>query len=71
MKQLLQSTNPPGLLVDSLLLLSQLARISKDYYEPIDRAEVYAEVCQLLDREFSVVLADRPLLAPKPSICRW
>ncbi|KAK3262632.1 hypothetical protein CYMTET_28523 [Cymbomonas tetramitiformis] len=46
--QLLGPTNPPGVLVDALLAISQLARISVDNYRPIARANIYGSVKSLL-----------------------
>jgi len=36
------------LIVDSLSLISQLARISKDFYEPIHNANIYADLNTLI-----------------------
>eukprot|EP00191_Tetraselmis_sp_GSL018_P012506 CAMPEP_0177598674 /NCGR_PEP_ID=MMETSP0419_2-20121207/12506_1 /TAXON_ID=582737 /ORGANISM="Tetraselmis sp., Strain GSL018" /LENGTH=1263 /DNA_ID=CAMNT_0019091197 /DNA_START=454 /DNA_END=4245 /DNA_ORIENTATION=- len=48
MSRLLKDTNPPGVLVDALLTVSQLARISKDNYEPIARAGIYPSIRRLI-----------------------
>ena len=39
---LLSADSPDQLLVDTLSLISQLARISKDFYEPIHQVNMYA-----------------------------
>ena len=56
MKHMLQPGSPPGLVVDSLLLLSQLARISKDYYPAIDAAEVSPDRRAIYFFSFCLVL---------------
>jgi len=45
---LLATSNPPCVIVDTLLVLSQLARASKDSYAHIDSAELYPELRALL-----------------------
>eukprot|EP00899_Mesostigma_viride_P028194 jgi/Mesvir1/855/Mv17428-RA.1 len=41
-------TNPAPILVDALLIVSQLARITRDHYEPIHRAGIYGSLRALL-----------------------
>jgi fused len=40
--------NRPGLLVDALLILSNLARISAEFYEPLNNADFYFNLRALL-----------------------
>lgn len=46
---ILAKTNSENLLVDTLSLISQLARISKDFYEPIHQADMYKELKTLIE----------------------
>lgn len=46
--KLLSPQNPPGVLVDALLAVSQLARIHRDHYEPISRGGLCAAARPLL-----------------------
>ena len=46
--QLLSKDNQITLIVDTLSLISQLARISKDFYEPIHNANVYNDLNTLI-----------------------
>ena len=39
------------LLIDVLSIISQLARISKEYYETIDKADIYADLKNLIVHE--------------------
>uniref|UniRef100_A0A7S3VLZ8 non-specific serine/threonine protein kinase n=1 Tax=Dunaliella tertiolecta TaxID=3047 RepID=A0A7S3VLZ8_DUNTE len=50
-QRLMQDDNPPAVLVDVLLVVSQLARVNKESfntYEPISRATIYPHVRKLL-----------------------
>ncbi len=49
--QLLQDKNPKGVLTDALLILGQLARLSKDNYEAIHHANAYTAFYKLLSHE--------------------
>ena len=49
--------NPPALLIDALLLVSQLARSNKDYYAHVDGAEIYGQIKTLLAHEEAAVRA--------------
>ena len=42
--RLLGGENPPGLLIDALLLVSQLARSNKEYYAHVDGADIYPHI---------------------------
>ena len=42
--RLLGGENPPGLLIDTLLLVSQLARSKKEHYAHVDGAEIYPQI---------------------------
>eukprot|EP00741_Cyanophora_paradoxa_P004992 tig00000842_g4839.t1 len=46
---LLDTARSPSLIVDTLLIISQLARISKEHYEPIHKAELYQAFGRLLN----------------------
>lgn len=46
--RLLQPSNPSATLVGALLTVSQLARLHKDNYPPLARAEPYTQLRQLL-----------------------
>jgi fused-like protein len=46
--KLLSTENPINLIVDSLSLVSQLARISKDFYETIHNANIYNDLNVLI-----------------------
>lgn len=46
--RLLGDENPTSLIVDSLSLVSQLARISREFYEAIHNANVYNEIKALI-----------------------
>lgn len=46
-QRLMRESNPPAVLVDTLLVVSQLARLNKDAfntYEPIAKAAIYPNV---------------------------
>ena len=45
---ILKPNNSAPILVDGLLILSQLARVSRDYYEGIAKADVYSNIRKLL-----------------------
>lgn len=45
---LLASDNQPVIIADALNILSQLARLSKEYYEPIHQLNIYIEIKQLM-----------------------
>jgi fused-like protein len=45
---ILKPDNSPPILVDSLLILSQLARVSREYYEEIAEADIYSNIRSLL-----------------------
>jgi len=45
---LLDTTNRPGLIADTLIIMSMLARGSKDYYGAIHKADAYQHLLQLL-----------------------
>ena len=49
--KLLAIENSPQLIVDALSLISQLARISKDFYDPIHNANIYADLNNLILHE--------------------
>lgn len=49
--RLLSTENPPALIVDTLSLISQLARISKEFYEPIHNANIYVDLNTLICHE--------------------
>ncbi|KAK9823151.1 hypothetical protein WJX72_000639 [[Myrmecia] bisecta] len=55
--QLMKDTNPSPVLVGILLTVSQLARISKDNYEPIAKAGIYAALRALLGHHDAAVRA--------------
>ena len=55
--RLLDGGNPPALLIDALLLVSQLARSNKDYYAHVDGAEIYGQIKTLLAHEEAAVRA--------------
>lgn len=42
--RLLGGENPPGLLIDALLLVSQLARSKKEHYAHVDGADIYPQI---------------------------
>ena len=48
---ILDSGNPESLLVDTLSLISQLARISKEFYKPIHQANMYTELKNLIEHD--------------------
>ena len=48
---ILDSSNPENLLVDTLSLISQLARISKDFYEPIHQVNMYTVLNELIQHD--------------------
>jgi len=48
---ILDNENPESLLVDTLSLISQLARISKEFYEPIHQANMYKELKNLIEHK--------------------
>jgi fused-like protein len=54
---LLKETNPSGVIVDTLLIIGQLARLSKDYYEPIKNAAILGSLSKLLAHNDSNVRA--------------
>ena len=43
-----RENNNSTLIIDTLSLISQLARISKEFYEPIHNANIYAELKTLI-----------------------
>jgi len=45
---LLSLENSPAVIADALNILSQLARLSKEYYEPIHQLNIYAEINNLM-----------------------
>jgi len=45
---LLSLDNSPAVIADALNILSQLARLSKEYYEPIHQLNIYAEINNLM-----------------------
>jgi fused-like protein len=45
---LLRETNPSGVLVDTILTISQLARVSKEFYENIHAANMYSSWKKLM-----------------------
>lgn len=45
---LLSLENSPAVIADALNILSQLARLSKEYYEPIHQLNIYAEINHLM-----------------------
>jgi len=49
--RLLSTDNPPALIIDTLSLISQLARISKEFYEPIHNANIYVDLNTLICHE--------------------
>ena len=49
--KLLSIENSPSLIIDTLSLISQLARIHKDFYEPIHNANIYADLNVLIKHE--------------------
>mmetsp|Transcript_3462 Transcript_3462/g.2457 ORF Transcript_3462/g.2457 Transcript_3462/m.2457 type:complete len:126 (-) Transcript_3462:384-761(-) len=49
--------NIPMMIVDTLSLISQLARISKDYYEPIHTANIYPELKTLISHKDATIRA--------------
>ena len=53
-KALLRSTNPPGMIVDSLLIVSYAARLSKDSYSSIKTARVDEYMYDLLLHKVSI-----------------
>ena len=53
-KALLRSTNPPGMIVDSLLIISYAARLSKESYSSIKTARVDEYMYGLLQHKVSV-----------------
>jgi len=46
--KLLAPENSVSFIIDTLSLISQLARISKDFYEPIHNANIYLELKTLI-----------------------
>ena len=48
---ILAVSNSENLLVDTLSLISQLARISKEFYEPIHQANMYKELKDLIEHD--------------------
>mmetsp|Transcript_14695 Transcript_14695/g.2420 ORF Transcript_14695/g.2420 Transcript_14695/m.2420 type:complete len:91 (+) Transcript_14695:31-303(+) len=52
---LLQDDNSALLLIDTLSLISQLARLSKENYELIHQANLYAQLRKLIDHKDSGV----------------
>ena len=46
-----RENNNSTLIIDTLSLISQLARISKEFYEPIHNANIYAELKTLIQHE--------------------
>eukprot|EP00164_Ancoracysta_twista_P002748 GFYU01003655.1.p1 GENE.GFYU01003655.1~~GFYU01003655.1.p1 ORF type:complete len:1190 (-),score=281.96 GFYU01003655.1:151-3621(-) len=56
-KDILCDQDSPGLLVDTLLIVSQLARLSKKHYEAIHKADLYISICQLLQHQDASVRA--------------
>ena len=52
---LLSSENPSYLIVDTLSLISQLARLSKDNYESIHSSNIYQPLKKLIDHSDSAV----------------
>jgi fused-like protein len=57
MLYLLKETNPSEAIADALLIISQLARTSKTYYENIHAANMYSCWLKLLSHENAVVRA--------------
>ncbi|KAK9820795.1 hypothetical protein WJX74_004813 [Apatococcus lobatus] len=55
--RLLAERNPPALLTAMLLVISQLARLNHEYYEPIQRAGVCTHLRQLLVHQHAGVRA--------------
>lgn len=49
--RLLSRENSPSLIVDTLSLISQLARISKEFYEPIHNANIYGDLSTLISHD--------------------
>jgi fused-like protein len=47
-QMLLRSNNPAPLIIDALLIISQLARLSKEYYKDIANADIYNQINDLL-----------------------
>jgi fused-like protein len=47
-QMLLRSNNPAPLIIDALLIISQLARLSKEYYKDIANANIYNQINELL-----------------------
>ena len=55
--KLLSTENPINLIVDSLSLISQLARISKDFYEHIHNANIYNDLNILIQHDDAQIRA--------------
>lgn len=55
--KLLGVENGEALIVDTLSLISQLARISKDFYENIHNADIYSPLKTLIVHEDSSIRA--------------
>lgn len=49
--QLLNADNQPLIIADTLNILSQLARLSKDYYEPIHQLGIYSDIKSLIQHQ--------------------
>ena len=54
--RLLGNENPPGLLIDALLLVSQLARSKKEHYAHVDGADIYPQVRPAMICRFVIIL---------------
>jgi len=55
--KILDPSNSENLLVDTLSLISQLARLSKEFYEPIHQAGMYKELAVLIAHDEPAVRA--------------
>lgn len=56
-QKVIDPSNPPAIIMDGLSILSQIARMSKDYYKQIHQAKIYTIIKELLRHKESEVRA--------------
>ncbi|KAG2391763.1 hypothetical protein C9374_013248 [Naegleria lovaniensis] len=56
-QKVIDPSNPPSIIMDGLSILSQIARMSKDYYKQIHQAKIYTFIKELLRHRESEVRA--------------
>jgi len=56
-QQIIDNANPPNIIIDGLSILSQIARMSNDYYKQIHQVKIYSNIKDLLKHKDNEVRA--------------